>query len=109
MFSIFVIPLIISAIPLLIMVGIYKFQKEINSYLLILGFSLLTLFIGFVTPFYAIIFCANALAQNMPNDKPKCVTGASVFLLVGFTFTFITFILAIVCCINSYKKSESLK
>ena len=104
MFSIFLIPLIISAIPLLIMLGIYKLQKAINSFWLILSFSSLTVLMGFVTPFYAIMLCANALAQNMPNNQPKCVIGAAIFLLVGFAFTFTTFILAIICCINSYKR-----
>lgn len=104
-FKILIIPLIITALPMLLMLIIYRIQRKINSFWLTLLAVVPVVLIGFFTPFFAISVSANGFAQN----GIKSATGAAVFLPVGGAFTFATIILGIVICMRSFRSKSSKK
>jgi hypothetical protein len=97
-FKILLLPLIITALPMLLMLVIYRLQSKISSFWLTLSAVIPVVLIGFFTPFFAISVSVNGFTQN----GIRCATGAAVFLPVGGAFTFVTIILGIVICMRSF-------
>ena len=101
-FKILILPLIITALPMLLMLIIYRLQNKVSSFWLTLSAVIPVVLIGFFTPFFAIFVSANGIAQS----GIKCASGAAVFLPVGGAFTFATIILGVIICMRSFRNNR---
>ena len=98
----FLIPFVITLIPLVMVVGL-SFVKRIRaSFSATVAATSLSVFFGLFTPFLAVIHCAGILASLIPVDQPKCVIGAVTFLPIGGLFTLISLLAGIYLVIVTY-------
>jgi hypothetical protein len=96
-------PLIISGLPLILILTLNRVKYINKSFVLTLMTIIIAVCIGFITPIYACIACANGLIQNLADNQPKCVTGAAIFLPIGVLMTISAFAMGVNDCITTYK------
>ena len=105
----FLIPLLITGFPVILIWTLNKVAFIKTSFELTFIATIVSVAIGFATPFYAVMTCAQGLSQSMPDDQPKCVTGAAMFFPIGILVTFWAFIVGIYYCVNAYRLSYGAK
>ena len=91
----FVVPLVVAALPLLIVIRLAKLQQVRGSVWLLAASTVVGTGVGFLTSGLAVLICGNALAYGMPGDGAKCVTGAAIFLPIGILFTILAFLMGL--------------
>lgn len=100
------IPLIITAVPLVLLAFLTQLKASSQSVWLTGLSAIASTAIGLVTPFVGTFICMGILASNMPDDHPKCVTGAVMFIPVGYFFTGLTLLIGIGLTVNVLLKQD---
>ena len=103
--SALLLPLLITGLPLILIWALNKVGFIKGSFELTLIAMVISVAIGFATPLYAVMTCAQGLSQSLPADQPKCLTGAAMFFPSGILMTIMTFILGIYYCVSAYRSS----
>jgi hypothetical protein len=98
--STLLLPTLVAAAPLLALVGITQLRPVKRSASLTALTTLGGGLMGCTCTVLAIVLCANSLAQGMPANEPKCVTGAAVFLPIGVIFTLLALVTGICLTIS---------
>ncbi|WP_420147929.1 hypothetical protein [Spirosoma sp.] len=93
--AVFGIPLLITSIPLVVFLFLSQLERIKESSGLIFLTTVFSTFIGWWTPFLGMLICSYFLASSMPDDKPKCVTGAVLFLFLGYLITGATLLIGL--------------
>lgn len=102
-----VMPLLITLLPvgfLLVFAKPLSATHRLKSTLIISAMAVIS---GLITPFLASVVCASNLAATLPNDEPRCVTGAVIFLPIGGLMTLVTLVLAVFYSILANKKGKA--
>lgn len=83
-----IIPTLLILIPIVGFI-IYRFRitKRIRPKFIISG--LIAIILGLILPWIATFISAHGLATGMPDDAPKCVTGAATFWFFGYVINLI--------------------
>jgi hypothetical protein len=64
--------------------------------------------VGCVSTMAAVFICASGLAQSMPGNGPKCVTGAGIFLPIGALFTCIALLTGVVMTLSRTSQQQHI-
>lgn len=80
-------PTLVAAAPLGAIGGLLRLRPVTRSAGWLALATVLVGVVGCVSTGLAVLLCANSLAEGMPAQAPKCVTGAAVFLPLGLAFT----------------------
>ena len=83
-----IIPTFIILIPIIGFI-IYRFRIKSRIRRKILISGLIGIALGLILPWIATFVSANGLAAGMPDNTPKCVTGATIFLFFGYLINLI--------------------
>jgi hypothetical protein len=103
----FVVPVLIAACPLIAILFLRRARVIRDSSVLAIITTLLTTALGFGTAILSTVFCASTMADMMPNDDSKCLTGPLIFLPMGLLFTGIAFLVGLVLTIQSFRQRLS--
>lgn len=103
-----ILPLLITLLPLILIWTLNKITFVKSSFRFTLLTMVVSMAIGFFTPFYAMTICAEGLVQSMPDDQSKCLTGAVIFLPIGILITMIAFAIGCYYCVKTYRKGMAL-
>lgn len=87
---IFVLPLIVSMLPLLALIGFTQFSTRIPSALATFLHTIACVFGGGISSVLAMLISMAGLSHSIPGNGPKCVTGATGFLFIGGFFMLLT-------------------
>ena len=87
-FLAFTLPTLIILLPI-IMFSIYRLTIKTKIRRKIIVSSILFLLLGLIVPWIATFVSANGLASGIPDDQPKCVTGAAMFFFYGYLINLI--------------------
>jgi hypothetical protein len=98
--STLLLPTLVAAAPLLALLGVTRLRPVRESASLTALTTLGGGLMGCACTAMAIVLCANGLAQGMPANEPKCVTGAAVFLPIGVIFTVLALVTGIYLTIS---------
>lgn len=99
----FLVPLIISGIPLIAILTLSSIKNIKKSFVLTAITTIMAVFIGFATPVYACLVSAKGLLQNQPVNQSSCVTGAAIFFPIGVMITISALALGVNNSISTYK------
>lgn len=83
-----IIPIILILLPIIGFI-IYRLgmKSRIRRKIIISG--LIALVLGLILPWVAMFVSAHGLAVGMPDNSPKCVTGATTFWFFGYIINLI--------------------
>ena len=98
--SVFIIPLLITGFPLTLFLFLRQLNRIRQSTELTAVAAAVSTFIGWWTPFGGTMICAGLLASGMPDNRPKCVTGAVLFLPVGYLITGVTLVIGLIVTVQ---------
>ncbi len=94
------IPLLIAIAPLALFLYLSQ-RKSIKQSAGLVGLSAVaSILTGLVTPILAFWTCAASMGIGEMTNEPRCVTGASAFLALGYLFTAITLVVSLVSTIQ---------
>lgn len=93
--STLMVPTLVAAIPLVVLVAVLWLRPVKRSVALTAAATVGVGLLGGACTVLAIGLCAHFLAQGMPANEPKCVTGAAVFLPFGAMVTLLALLLGI--------------
>lgn len=104
---IFVLPLIVSMLPLLALIGFTQFSRGIPSALATFLQTTACVLGGFLSSVLAVLISMAGLAHSMPGNGPKCVTGATFFVFVGGFFMLLTLLCGLCLTISRAIRSAA--
>jgi hypothetical protein len=82
-----ILPLLILIIPIGLLIFVSRLKKIESAEF---GMTILGCFIlGLIVPIVSTFVSANGLAYGHTGDEPICVTGASVFFMLGYMINLI--------------------
>lgn len=90
-----VLPLVVSAFPLLTFTGLSHFKAVDESAPMLALSTLGSVLIGCFSSGLAVLLSAGLLAYGMKGDGPKCVTGAVMYFMIGGFFTLLTLLIGL--------------
>lgn len=97
-----VVPLLIALVPLMLFLFLSNRKPIMQSVGLTTLAAVCSSLTGLATPFLAFWVCAVSLSIGMPENGPKCVTGAAFFLAVGYLFTAVTVLIGLTTIIKTF-------
>lgn len=95
-----VIPLLITIAPLVLFLYLSQHKSIKQSAGLVTMSAVGSIFTGLVTPALAFWVCAASMSPGPIPSVPRCVTGASAFLVLGYAFTAITLLVSTIFTIQ---------
>ncbi len=106
--AVLAIPLLITAVPLALLMFLRQLKPIRQSVSLTALTAILSTGTGLVTPFLGTLICAGMLANGMPDNRPKCVMGAVLFVPVGYLFTGLTLLVGVGLTVRLFLRQSSL-
>jgi hypothetical protein len=100
--------MLVAASPLLGLVAVTRLPSLRKSAWRTAFATLGSGFVGCVSTMAAVFICASSLAQTMPGDGPKCVTGAGIFLPIGAFVTCIALLTGVVMTLNRVNQQQPI-
>ena len=89
------VPLVVASLPFLTFTGLSRLRL-VRASTLLLGLATLgSVLIGCLSSGLAVLLCANALADGMHGNGPKCVIGAVIFFPIGGFFSLLTLLIGL--------------
>ena len=83
-----IIPTILILIPIIGFI-IYRFRIKWGVRPKIIISGMIAIVLGLILPWIATFVSAYGLAAGMPDDSPKCLTGAATFWFFGYVINLI--------------------
>ncbi len=87
----FIIPLVVTAIPLVSVIRLTRLQQVRKSIWLLSASTVVSSVIGLLMTGLAIMICGSTMAYGRSGDGPDCNFGPFIFFPVGIFFTILTF------------------
>ncbi len=94
--GVLIIPLLIAIAPLALFLYLSQ-HKSIKQSAGLVGLSAVSsILTGLITPALAFWTCAASMGIGEMTHEPRCVTGASAFLVLGYLFTAVTLVISLI-------------
>lgn len=102
---ILILPFFIAILPFTGLVVFCRLPIVTKTKSRIVVISMFAITLSFFATIWATTLSIYGMTRNQPQGKAGCVTGASLFLILGFTLTFACILYSIVTIYSNRKKS----